>query len=803
MDPIYDTHSIRAQKARLGQTLKRGWLEPLAVILLLIFITIVVAGIIFNQPIAWLGLVGIWPIALFGLWYKYDLRQLQTSTKPTRLDDILGPQLLALLPAQVTPRSLGEIVMQTDGGHFYVARFGIGPNMLSQLLSDKPEDTEAIWREALVVRERSGRPELTSAMVVAALIRTCTGIEPILAHLQLDRDDILSGVDWLEHIEELIEKHRHRRIGGGFGRDWSFGYTPLLDRYGNNISRDIERSGLLVREVEGHLVILDQMSKLLSSGGRQNVALVGPLGVGKTTLVHAFAERLLEADSHVAPSLRYNQVISLDAATLISRAAGKGELEQLMNELLYEAHNAKNVILCLDGAELFFEEGVGSVDISNLLLPVLDGGVLRLIITMDEQRMLQIGQRNPGIGRVLNQLTVKPPERRDVLHILQDQLIVLEFQNRITYMYQSLVEAYRLGERYMYDLAMPGKAMRLLEAAAKFDDNGLVSALSVQKAIEQTSGVKVTVATDDDERGKLLNLEKMIHERMINQTRAVSVVSDALRRARSGVRNLDRPIGTFLFLGPTGVGKTELAKSIAGVYFGGDEKLIRLDLNEYVQSSDVNRLIANGATDPHSLTAQIAKQPFSVVLLDEIEKAHPDVLNTLLQLLDEGILRDIDNREISFKDAIIIATSNAGAEKIRAHIEAGQELQQFEASFVDELIETQAFRPEFLNRFDDIVLFRPLKEDELIQIVDLILVGINKNLALQKVSVTLDDDAKRLLVSKGNDPRLGARPMRRIVQRTVENIVAKQMLSGEVEPGQVIAITLADVERLVDKPTTD
>lgn len=799
MDLRYDYHSQRAKKARLRRVLKHTWLGVLTRTVIALAAGTVVAGVVLNIPATWLALVVMWPFLIVGLWYKYDLKHLAPLVHPGRLDDILDAETLALLPPKVTPVLLGQVLMQTSGGLFYVIRFGIGPNLLATVLSNDEADMEAVWKEALSLKEQTNGERLSSAMLIAALIRTAKGIDSLLAHLQLDRDDVISGVDWQEHVEALIRMHSRRRLTGGFGRDWAFGYTPLLERFGLNISRQIESRGVLVREIEGHQAALDQVGELLGGGAHRNAALVGPLGVGKTTLVYAFADRLLTG-LHAPESLRYYQIVSLDAATLISRAPGRGELETLVAQLLSEAYSAKNIILCLDGAELFFEEGVGSVDLSNILLPVLEGGALKMLITMDQQRFLQIGQRNPGLARVLNQVPIKEPSRVDVLHVLQDQLILFEFDYKVTYMYQALGEAYRLGARYMYDLAMPGKAMKLLEAAAKFAENRLVTAVSVQKAIEQTSGVKVQTASDDKERDKLLNLEQLIHERMINQTRAVSVVSDALRRARAGVRNLDRPIGTFLFLGPTGVGKTELAKSIAAVYFGGEDKLVRLDMNEYVQAGDVSRLIASGATDPNSLTAQIAKQPFSVVLLDEIEKAAPEVLNTLLQLLDEGILRDENNREINFKDAIIVATSNAGAENIRAHIDKGEELEQFEDTIVSELINSQEFRPEFLNRFDEIVLFRPLKADELLQVIDLIIAGVNKNLALQKVSVVLEDDAKQLLVEKGNDPRLGARPMRRMVQRTVENLVAKRMLGGQVAPGDKISITLADVKPLVDKP---
>jgi ATP-dependent Clp protease ATP-binding subunit ClpC len=346
---------------------------------------------------------------------------------------------------------------------------------------------------------------------------------------------------------------------------------------------------------------------------------------------------------------------------------------------------------------------------------------------------------------------------------------------------------------------MPGRALKLLEAACSHDDRGLVTEYSVEQAIEQTLGVKVSTADTPQERETLLNLESLIHERMINQTYAVRVVSDALRRARAGVRNTQRPIGTFLFLGPTGVGKTELAKSVGSVFFGGEDRMIRLDLNEYVRGEDVARLIADASVDQHSLTAQIARNPFSVVLLDEIEKAHPDVLNTLLQMLDEGILRDVNNREVSFRDAIVIATSNAGAESIRKHIDAGEELARFQEDFVNELIDTNVFRPEFLNRFDEIVLFRPLKPDELVQVITIILQGINHTLADRKVSVVVDEDAKRALVEAGYDPRLGARPMRRIVQRVVENIVANQMLSGQAGPGAQVHITVADVQTMLSR----
>lgn len=312
-------------------------------------------------------------------------------------------------------------------------------------------------------------------------------------------------------------------------------------------------------------------------------------------------------------------------------------------------------------------------------------------------------------------------------------------------------------------------------------------------------GGDLAYGDDQAERERLLNLEDLIHQRMINQKNAVTAVASALRRARAGVRNENRPIGTFLFLGPTGVGKTELAKSLAAVYFGGEDHMVRIDLNEYVRADDVARLIADGATDVNSLSAQVQKNPFSVVLLDEIEKAHPNVLTTLLQVLDEGVLRDINNREISFRDTIVIATSNAGADLIRRYIEAGYQIEQFSSQIQDQLINSGEFKPEFLNRFDEIAVFRPLTKDELLQVVDLILKGINKNLETQKIAVAVDEVGRRLLVDAGYDPRLGARPMRRVVQKTVENIIAEKMLTGELVAGSGIMLRAADIQASLDK----
>lgn len=790
---IFNFKSLRAVKARFGQQILRPWHQALAALAGVLAVG-GVALLIVHNPLGWLliGFAAV-PFMLYE-WWRYDLHHLPTGKDQPAIDALLSGDILGQLKEKPTSNEIATAVGRVPGGQFFALRFGITPNLLLNVASDDVAATEAVWQQALIVREESGSEHINGAVLSVALILGFPEHDGLLAHMKLDRDDLIAGVRWYNHLHELIAKHQQPVRNGGIARDFSFGYIPTLKRFGQNLSQG--GRGLSV-DLEAHTQALDQLIDTFGSGGRQNAVLVGEAGVGKTTVVKAFAERLLDAEAKIPSSLKFRQVFLLDSSALIAAAPGRGELEGLIMQTLSEAYEAKNIIICLDNAQLFFEEGVGSVDLSNVLLPILEAGNLRMILTMDEQRFLQIGTRNPALVNALNRVTIGAADRDETMAVMQDRLIMFEFQRNVSYMYQALQEAFRLSERYVHDLAMPGRALKLLESAAGYADGGVVTANSVAQAIEKTMDIKVGVADDETEREKLLNLEDLIHERMINQTRAVQVVSDALRRARAGVRNQNRPIGTFLFLGPTGVGKTELSKALAEVYFGGEGRMIRLDLNEYVRPEDVSRLIADGAEDPSSLTAQAMKQPFSVVLLDEIEKAHPQVLTTLLQLLDEGILRDIKNREVSFRDAIVIATSNAGADRIREYIERGYKLEQFEQQFVDELINTNQFRPEFLNRFDEIVVFRPLEKPELMQVIDLILAGVNKNMESQKVTIHVADDAKELLVDRGYDPRLGARPMRRVVQRAVENVVAKQVLAGSATPGSTIEITLDQVQQIL------
>jgi len=793
----FNYHSARSRQARFRKILAR---KSLRVVIVLLTSALLVGwlhlGIYLGEPFADLLLVFV-PIIMPVIWYNAHLKELPVNEKVQSIDDVLEPELLGMLPAQIEAASLAKLLNKTNGGRFFGARFAISTDFMAEALRESSVSVESVWQRAVELSRQYQEEHVSSAAVFVALLKNVPEHQFYLAQLKLGVEDIEAGLAWHEHIKGVIENSQMRASSGGFGRDLSFGYTPMLSHFGHNLSREVEMGGLLHRQVEGHEDVISQIVHVLSQPGGRNAALVGDVGAGKTTLVYALAQKLLE-DKTVPKSVRYQQIIALDSATLIANA--RGNLEQLMIRLFNEAVKAKNVTLFLDDAQLFMQHSTGSVDLSNMLRQVLEGGALRIILAFDSQDWLALSQRNPGLAQLMNRVSVQPLNQADTLRVMEDQVLLMEIKHQATYMYQSLKEAYNLAERYVREQVFPGKAIKLLESAAGFKEQQyFVTEKSVQQAVEKTYGVTVQTASSVEDKDVLLNLEGKIHERMINQTRAVSVVSDALRRARAGVRNQQKPIGTFLFLGPTGVGKTELSKSLADVYFGGEDRLVRVDLNEYSSPNDTNRLLAPAAEDSMSLAAQIAKQPFSVVLLDEIEKAHPNVLNLLLQMLDEGVMRDGAGKPVNFKDAIIIATSNAGADEIRAHIEKGEDLEQFESAFIDELVNKKLFRPEFLNRFDEIVLFRPLTKEELMQVVDLILAGLNKTLAGQKVVVALTESAKQALVDAGYDPRLGARPLRRVMQRSIENIVAKALLSGQAGAGATFTIDAPDIQAALEK----
>lgn len=780
-----NARSLRARKARWGSRLgKAGYVFLLAIVLCGAIGG--AFGIAAGLNIGW-SMLGIAMLAAMpALWYRYDL-----SIVPVQGHDLNGRLAVDVLKrldtrGEYTPQTLWQDLKS----HWQVAFFSnhllLPSELIEQQLSTDVHALPVALQQAVAVADQAGSETIEPGHLAMALLSTSPQIGALLTHARLTEQDLLNINGWLNRDIVLIR--RPRQSFGGIGRDWANGYTPRLNQFGHNLSLEIEHGARNLNSLVNSAGVLSIKSAF--SQGASAIALIGPDGIGKTTNAYALAHNLL-AENH-DPRLQHRQIISLSPSAIISAARQQGDLEYIVNSLMNEAVHAGNIILFMDDAQLFFENGPGQFNATHILLPVIQNRAVQLVLAMSPRDYQNLRANNTAFAGLLTPVVLQEPPEQQTLDIMADNATRFELKHKVLVSYEAIKEAYRLSGRYEADMAYPGKAIRLLEQALTHSEHNVITAASVQRAIEQTTGVKAGSAAPV-EATQLLSLEDQIHKRMINQSRAVSVVANALRRARAGVSNPNRPIGSFLFLGPTGVGKTELAKSIAATYFGDENSMIRMDMSEYQQQTDVSRLLANGQGETSSLIMRIRERPFSVVLLDEIEKAHPNILNLLLQLLDEGHLTDTTGRAASFKDAIVIATSNAGADAIRARIEHGEELESFEREFTDQLINSGQFRPELLNRFDEIVLFRPLKPEELAQVVRLMVGGINKTLATQNLSVELTDAAVEKIVAIGNDPRLGARPMRRALQRAVEDTIAQKILRQEVHPGDHIHLDGPDL----------
>lgn len=779
-------HTVRVSKARLARKIGDTGYKVL-LLLALIFVVAGAALIFLHYTHVGYPLISIAIISLMlAVWYDQDLHPL--PPEGSLIEDRLSADMLGALNPKETysPQGLWDAIGRNWQSMFFAMHFLFPADLIKDSLSTNAADTVTIWNEAERLANQNKSESIEVGFVAAALLLTSPQIQALLTKDKMTAKDVEAVTAWFARA--LADMRREKPFFGGIGRDWASGFTPQLDRFGHNISLSIENNGSHL----GWLTTSPGVTAIKGAlaQGASTIALIGDTGIGKTSHIWALAQNILQDPS--TPRLAHHQIVGLDPSTILSNARGPGDLEFIVTNLLGEAMHAGNIILFMDDAQLFFASGPGSFDITQILLPIAQHRVVQIIMAMTPHDYQRLKNNNPAFAGLITPVVLQEPGEDDVMRVLEDTALTMEGRNRPFISYEALREAYRLSGRYNQEMAYPGKAIQLIEQSLAHAEGNVVTERSVQQAVEQTRGVKVGAAAPV-EANELLHLEDKIHERMINQSRAVSVVAAALRRARAGVANPKRPIGSFLFLGPTGVGKTELAKSIAATYFGAEQNMIRLDMSEYQQPDDVQRLLSNGANESKSLIMAVREQPFSVVLLDEIEKAHPNILNLLLQLLDEGQLTDIGGRPASFKDCIVIATSNAGAETIRERVSKGEPLESFEEALTDQLINAGQFKPELLNRFDDIVLFRPLNQGELAQVVNLMMADVNKTLSSQNISVELTPAANAKIVEAGYDPRLGARPMRRMLQRTVEDSIAARILAGQTKPGDHVVLDVQDL----------
>lgn len=689
------------------------------------------------------------------------------------------------------------------GVQFILYRVGVPPaNFVQELedyLSSQPstdgdEQVLALLQDALQEAESATGARLVSwRELLVSLSVHSRFFKSFLFERKLDVNDIRRLVSWERSLDRDIKTRKqfwskdnllsHR----GIGKDWASGFTVTLDEYATDVTSII--SGFNAR-LYGRTQETQMIERILSRAGENNCVVVGDPGVGKKTIVYALAKNIQEGKT--LPALAHKRVLELDLQAVLAGASAAGEIESRLKKILNEAVGAGNVILLIDDIHTLFDPkpSTGTIDATALITPYLGSSMLQIIGLCTYEGYHETIGSNPSLEKSFEKVEIRESSKEDVFSIIQDVVPRIEAHNQVLMTYQALKKAVELTDRYIKEIPFPEKAIDVLQEAAVYAQSKRRSSMVMPEDIEEVVHQKTEIPVGQialAEKQVLLDLEKVLHRRVIGQEEAISAVANSLRRARSGITSEKKPIGSFLFLGPTGVGKTETARALASVYFGSEKHMLRFDMSEYQQPDSIDRLIGGGEESAGQLTMAVLENPFSLVLLDEIEKAHPQILNLFLQVLDDGRLTEASGRTVDFTNTIIIATSNAGAELIRQSVEQFR-MENLKERLLHELQSKAIFKPEFLNRFDAVIIFKPLSQEQTEAVTELLLADLNRRLQGQDLKVAVTPGLVKKIAELGYDPEYGARPLKRVIQDRIENLVAKKVLAGEVSRGEVITI---------------
>ncbi|NTW13580.1 MAG: ATP-dependent Clp protease ATP-binding subunit [Candidatus Moranbacteria bacterium] len=579
-----------------------------------------------------------------------------------------------------------------------------------------------------------------------------------------------------------------------FGRGWQFGFTVHLDRYATDISKadfsEYSKLHLFGRDDELRVTTL-----LLGRPGQNSFVLVGDAGIGKKTFVHALARKIREGDLPGFEQLRF---LSFDLSIAVGDAGNRGEdPENFIRSLFYEAANAGNVVLVIENLDSFLNGKSGRIDLSSAFTEFLALPSFRVIGMMSASGYNALAHDDEPTLKFLEAVYLREPGPEDTARILLN-VFAPEERNRVIFSWKALQSIVEISGQYEWDIPYPEKAIDLAQETMQNwqvePDGPYVTPRTVMAFVSLKTGVPIG-ALGESEKERLLKLEEILHLRVVGQDEAVRQVAEALRRARAGFGNPNRPLGSFLFLGPTGVGKTETAKALAEAYFGDENRMVRLDMSEFQSSDAADRMLGSNVTGEEGRLSGVMKEhPFSVLLLDEIEKAYPKVLDIFLQILDEGFVTDAFGKKINFRKSIIIATSNASSGLIAELVSAGITQDDLRKKLLTDIEQKGTFRTEFLNRFDGIVCFAPLLGGELSQVVQIKLTSLSDRIKKQKnISVAFTEGVAAAIVRQGYEPVFGARSLNRYIEDHIEDVIVRKVIAGEVIEGGSVTIAEADL----------
>lgn len=761
------------------------------------------ATIIFGYalPTPHFEMVAIGSMALFGsLWLEQILIfAYHNSFFYTGLNSVIGlenehihgPTYDAAKVALARPDDLTAAFIQSPFGKAVILRSGILPEIAETFVR---ESRLTLHANAVLLPEDKmftiidlGKHLLTHDQAFATFLRK-NGSSP---------ETFLSSLTWV--IGSYHQEKRALRFWSkdnlskttGIGKEWTYGVAYTLERF----SKDIRTSAIfstLTNNSPYATEKVDEIEIALTKAKTANVLIVGEAGVGKIDLVMEIDRRIQNGTALDAVSGQ--RIIVLDTNRLFATSANKQELETTLLHLFDEALYSGNIIIVIENiSNVISEAEAVGVFIPELLDEYLSSPLLHVIATDTPGGYHTILEPRGGFVRRFTEVLIEAADNTATTRILQNVALHNEQRYRTIFTHSSLEAITSSADRYIVEGVMPDKAIQLLvEVATNAGNRGvpLITADFVYELVSEKTGVPAG-PIKDEERDLLLHLEDKLHQQVIGQDRALDAIARTMRRARAGIQASDKPIGSFLFLGPTGVGKTETAKALANIFFGGEENLARLDMSEF-SGGDALFKILGDATQSGILPNMLREHPYCVLLLDEFEKADRSVHDLFLQILDEGVFTDGRGSKVNARNTIIIATSNAGSQLILRTVQQRKELAHLSQEIIDGIIRDGIFRPELINRFDSTIIFEPLTLSEQSHVATLMLGGLHARVQEQGYDITISPDLMELLVQKGYSPEFGARPMKRVLQDIIEEKIAQKIIAGDVQPGDTITLTKND-----------
>jgi ATP-dependent Clp protease ATP-binding subunit ClpC len=654
-------------------------------------------------------------------------------------------------------------------------------------------DAKKVLVEAYLQASELARKKVTPKNFLIPCFFYDKTLNDILYEMEIDEHKMHNVILWFIINEQLVESYRKYKSSARFkpSTNMDRAYTAVATKTLNNYAYDLTVSAkwgkldyCVARDTE-----IEKIFQNFESG-HHGVILVGQTGVGKNTIVNGIAQRMVQED--VPMFFQDKRLLELDVSRLVSGVT-PAQAQGRMVTIIDEVRRAGNIVLFVRDIDNIIGITSGeeeSMDLSEVLVGSIIRGDIFCIASARTDNYIKYIE-GKSLGEVMVKVSINEPVGNQVIQIVESKISYFEGKYKVYFSYNAIERVIKMSKKYIHDKYLPEKAIEILELVAvrvakEKGAQATVTKEDIAKVVGDITNIPVTKVTKDESK-ELLFLEQKIHRRMIGQYEAVDMVAASLRRARAELREGKRPIANFLFLGPTGVGKTELAKTVSDVYFGDEKYMIRIDMSEYQHPDSIKKMIGDAQGAIGYLTEKVRKTPFSLILLDEIEKAHGDILNLFLQVMDDGRLTDGQGRTIDFTNSIIIATSNAGALYIQEEVLKGTDIETIKRVLMNKHL-NKVMRPELVNRFDGVIVFEPLSMENVVDIAKLMLASIGKMLETKGVKFQVDEKGVRVLAGLGYDPKFGARPLRRLLQEKIEDEIANLILSEELKRRDTLVI---------------